>query len=98
MIPSLCDSDLVIFKKYYVNKTILKMGDIIIFNHPFKNIRLIKRIKSIEKYSIEVSGDNKSASHDSNFFGLIQKEKVIGIVTSKISYKSINYLKKLFNS
>ena len=50
---------------------------------PLKNIRLIKRVKNIIKNSIEVLGDNNEYSDDSNKFGLINNEKVIGIVTSK---------------
>tara|TARA_Y100001970_G_scaffold152586_1_gene186853 strand:- start:5050 stop:5346 length:297 start_codon:yes stop_codon:yes gene_type:complete len=97
MMPTLYDGDLVFFKKYSKEKTILKIGDIVIFHHPYKNIRLIKRVKAIKEYSIEVTGDNKNSSNDSKLFGFIQKEKIIGIVTSKISNKSINNFKKLFN-
>ena len=97
MVPSLNDGDLVFFKKYSVNKTILKMGDIIIFKHPLKKIRLIKRVKTIQTFSIEVSGDNKEFSSDSNFFGAIQKDQIIGIVTSRISFKVILSIKNLIN-
>jgi len=84
MLPSLKESEIVFFKKYIKNKSLLKVGQIIIFYHPLKNIRLIKRVKNISKNSIEVFGDNIAFSDDSNKFGLINKEKVIGIVTSKI--------------
>ena len=72
------------FKKYIKNKSLLKVGQIVIIYHPLKNIRLIKRVKNIIKNSIEVLGDNIEYSDDSNKFGLINNEKVIGIVTSKI--------------
>ena len=62
----------------------MKVGQIVIIYHPLKNIRLIKRVKNILKNSIEVLGDNIEYSDDSNKFGLINNEKVIGIVTSKI--------------
>jgi nickel-type superoxide dismutase maturation protease len=75
---------MVFFKKYIKNKSLLKVGQIVIIYHPLKNIRLIKRVKSIIKNSIEVLGDNVEYSNDSNKFGLINNEKVIGIVTSKI--------------
>ena len=81
------------FKKYIKNKSLLKVGQIVIIYHPLKNIRLIKRVKSIIKNSIEVLGDNIEYSDDSNKFGLINNEKVIGIVTSKlISLKLKNLL------
>ena len=84
MLPTLKEGDMVFFKKYIKNKSLLKVGQIVIIYHPLKNIRLIKRVKSIIKNSIEVLGDNIAFSDDSNKFGLINNEKVIGIVTSKI--------------
>ncbi len=84
MLPTLKEGDMVFFKKYIKNKSLLKVGQIVIIYHPLKNIRLIKRVKSIIKNSIEVFGDNIEYSDDSNKFGLINNEKVIGIVTSKI--------------
>ena len=62
----------------------MKVGQIVIFYHPLKNIRLIKRVKNVRQNSIEVFGDNIALSDDSNKFGLINNDKVIGIVTSKI--------------
>ncbi len=84
MLPTLEEGDIVFFKKFIKNKSHLKIGQIVIFYHPFKSIRLIKRIKNINKNNIEVYGDNVEYSDDSNKFGLINNEKVIGIVTSKI--------------
>ena len=84
MLPTLKESDIVFFKKYKKDKSLLDVGQIVIFHHPLKNIRLIKRIKNVSKNSIEVFGDNIEYSEDSNNFGLINKEKVIGIVTSRL--------------
>ena len=84
MLPSLKESEIVFFKKYIKNKSLLKVGQIVIFYHPLKNIRLIKRVKNVSQNSIEVFGDNIACSDDSNKFGLISNDKVIGIVTSKI--------------
>ena len=84
MLPNLKESDIVFFKKYIKNKSLLKVGQIVIFYHPLKNIRLIKRVKNVSQNSIEVFGDNIAFSNDSNKFGLINNDKVIGIVTSKI--------------
>ena len=84
MLPTLKEGDMVFFKKYIKNKSLLKVGQIVIIYHPLKNIKLIKRVKNIIKNGIEVLGDNIEYSDDSNKFGLINNEKVIGIVTSKI--------------
>ena len=97
MSPSLLDGDIVFFKEYILNKSKIEIGDIVIFDHPLAKITLIKRIKTIRKFGIEVSGDNEGFSNDSNYFGFIQKEKITGIVTSRIRYKSFLKLNNLFN-
>jgi nickel-type superoxide dismutase maturation protease len=84
MLPSLKKGDIVFFKNYKKGKSDLQPGQIVIFNHPLKNKRLIKRINSVNKYNIQVLGDNIEFSEDSNKFGLVSNEKVIGIVTSKL--------------
>ena len=84
MQPTLKENEVVFFKKYIKNKSVLKVGQIVIFYHPLKNISLIKRINNVSRHSIEVLGDNIEYSDDSSKFGLINNEQVIGIVTSKI--------------
>ena len=84
MLPTLIEGDLVFFKVYKKNKTRLKNRQIVIFDHPFKNKILIKRINSVNQNNIEVLGDNIEFSEDSKKFGLINNEKIIGIVTSKL--------------
>ena len=84
MLPYLKDGDIVFFKKYKMNKSRLKNQQIVIFNHPLQNQNLIKRINSVNQNNIEVLGDNIEFSEDSNKFGLINNEKIIGIVTSKL--------------
>ena len=84
MLPSLEDGDIVFFKKYKKNKSRLKNQQIVIFIHPLKNKRLIKRINSVNQNNIEVLGDNIEFSEDSNKFGLVNEEKIIGIITSKL--------------
>jgi len=84
MLPYLKEGDIVFFKKYKKNKSKLKNRQIVILNHPLKNKNLIKRISSVNQNNIEVVGDNIEFSEDSNEFGLINNEKIIGIVTSKL--------------
>ena len=94
MLPSLKDGDIVFFKNYKEKVSVLKQGQIIVFNHPLNNKRLIKRINLVNQNYIEVVGDNIGFSEDSNKFGLVSKEKVIGIVTSKLISPEV----KNFNS
>ena len=84
MFPSIEEGDIVFFKKYKKNKSKLKNRQIVIFNHPLKNKSLIKRITSVNQNYIEVLGDNIEFSEDSNKFGLVKNERIIGIVTSKL--------------
>ena len=90
MFPYLKEGDIVFFKKYKKNKSILKNRQIIIFNHPIKNKNLIKRINLVNKNNIEVHGDNIEFSEDSNKFGLVKNERIIGIVTSKLIIPELN--------
>ena len=84
MLPSLKEGDLVFFKIYKEGKSKPKSGQIVIFNHPLKNTICIKRITEVNQKNIRVLGDNIEFSEDSNKFGLINNEKIIGIVTSKL--------------
>tara|TARA_B100000941_G_scaffold209523_1_gene153335 strand:- start:67 stop:384 length:318 start_codon:yes stop_codon:yes gene_type:complete len=84
MLPSLKEGDLVFFKIYKERKSETKSGQIVIFNHPLKNAICIKRINLVNQNNIRVLGDNIEFSEDSNKFGLLNKEKIIGIVTSKL--------------
>ena len=84
MLPSLEEGDIVFFKEYKKNKSRLKYRQIVIFNHPLKNKKLIKRINSVNQNNIEVLGDNIEFSEDSNKFGLVNNENIIGIITSKL--------------
>ena len=84
MLPSLKDGDIVFFKNFKESDSKLKPRQIVIFSHPLKNKNLIKRINLVNQNNIEVLGDNIEFSEDSNKFGLVQKEKIIGIITSKL--------------
>jgi len=93
MLPSLEDGDIVFFKIYKEGDSALKTGQIVIFNHPIKKIICIKRINLVNQNNIGVIGDNIEFSEDSNKFGLLSNEKIIGIVTSKlITTKLKNFL------
>ena len=84
MSPTLKEGDIVFYKKYLINKSNLKVGQVVIFRHPIQGRIMIKRIKQIKENCIEVSGDNSKDSTDSKSFGFVKNEKIIGIVTSKI--------------
>ena len=84
MLPSLEEGDIVFFKIYKEGDSALKPGQIVIFNHPLKNLICIKRISLVNQNNVEVLGDNIEFSEDSNKFGFLSNQKIIGIVTSKL--------------
>ena len=90
MLPSLKEGDIVFFKNYKGDKSELKTGKVVIFNHPLKNKSLIKRINFVNQNNIEVLGDNIEFSEDSNKFGLVKTDRIIGIVTSKLIIPKLN--------
>ena len=94
MLPSLKEGEIVFFKPYKEGESEPKPGQLVIFNHPLKNINCIKRISVVNQNNIKVLGDNIEFSEDSNTFGLLNKEKIIGIVTSKLNFPKL----KIFNS
>ena len=91
MLPSLKEGDIVFYKIYKERVSTLKPGQIVIFNHPLKNIICIKRINLVNQNNIGVLGDNIELSEDSNKFGLLNNEKIIGIVTSKLITPKLKY-------
>ena len=84
MSPTFKEGDIVFYKKYLINKSNLKVGQVVIFRHPIQERIQIKRIKQIKENCVEVIGDNSKYSIDSKSFGFVQNEKIVGIVTSKI--------------
>ena len=96
MEPILESGDIVFYKDV-IDRSSISIGDIVIFNHPTKNIKLIKKISSIKGVGLEVSGENTNFSDDSNDFGLINKDSILGVVTSRISKKTTKNLKYIFN-
>ena len=90
MLPSLKEGDIVFFKNYKGDKSELKTGKVVIFYHPLNNKSLIKRINLVNQNNIEVLGDNIEFSEDSNRFGLVNNDRIIGIVTSKLIIPKLN--------
>ncbi len=79
MAPLFSDGDEVLFDPY-INQT-LNIGDILLFNHPYKkHNKLVKRITKIKGDSLYfLEGDNSFNSSDSRTFGYINKKSIIGI-------------------
>ena len=81
MSPTINQGDLVIYKPYNQVKSDLYIGNIVVAKHPIElNKLIIKRISKIEINGVQLIGDNQTSSNDSRHFGLINYEKLIGIV------------------
>jgi hypothetical protein len=65
------------------------IGDVIIANHPFhSNIKIVKRIQSIDGEMVFLIGDNPdpTASEDSHNFGRIHLDSILGVCVPRQEY------------
>ena len=81
MWPTLVDGQEIIGTSYDGQE--LKIGQIVVFRHPFDNeVIAVKRIKAVSDSRLFVEGDNPdpTASSDSHNFGMINFDSVIAVV------------------
>jgi len=87
MIPLLNPNDYIFYKPINYNNAI-KEGQIVLAKSPIKKDSIIIRMADkIKENLIDIRGLNETVSIDSRQFGLIESNKVIGIVTNKLSSK-----------
>ena len=81
MMPSLKTGDRVLVDP----SARVEIGDIVLANHPYKkNIRIIKRVSSIDSdASCFLVGDNPADSTDSQTFGNIAANDILGKVVCR---------------
>ena len=83
MSPTLADGQKVFFSTS--EERSLLPNDIVLFSHPYKRMKLVKRISHItDEGKYFMVGDNPDllSSEDSHNFGPIAREKIIGILTN----------------
>tara|TARA_B100001179_G_scaffold176451_1_gene131693 strand:+ start:371 stop:664 length:294 start_codon:yes stop_codon:yes gene_type:complete len=58
------------------------VGDIVVVHHPFKKMRVIKRVKRILQEGVFIQGDNPDpiGSDDSHNFGPVPTSSIIAII------------------
>lgn len=85
MWPTLADGDEAVFCRVEASEQAeLAAGQIILLDHPFrKNLRIIKRIQSIENGRLFVVGDNPdpTAAEDSHNFGEVEASLVLAVLS-----------------
>ena len=82
MSPTLADGQKVFFSTSEERSPL--PNDIVLFSHPYKRMKLVKRISHItDEGKYFMVGDNPDllSSEDSHNFGPIAREKIIGILT-----------------
>jgi len=83
MEPTFKNGDKLIFEKI-MNSTNVEIDDIVLCSHPFKKIKIIKRVKSIKNGLYFLKGDNPNIldTSDSRTFGPIKINQIIGKLVS----------------
>lgn len=85
MLPTLKDNEDVLVVPVHATKPI-SPGDIVVCRHPFTpSLRLVKRIsETFYDGSCYVVSDNAAEGTDSRSFGVVGRELIIGLVTSRL--------------
>jgi len=61
-----------------------RVGDIVIAQHPFKQVQLIKLVETIEPAGCWLVGMNPGESTDSRTLGFFPIDSIQGVVTSRL--------------
>lgn len=81
MVPYARDGDYAVTTRIFFN---IKEGDVLVFRSPSDGTILIKRVKRLENEhdgpGFFMEGDNRMRSTDSNRFGTVKREAVMGKV------------------
>ena len=80
MTPFVVDGQSVAINKLAFKIKNPRVGDVVLVQHPHRNIMLLKRITHIQNNTYFVTGDNPAHSTDSRSFGYIDKKYIIGKV------------------
>jgi nickel-type superoxide dismutase maturation protease len=87
MCPTIRSGDEVLVDTRAYFRRLPREGEVVIAKHPYKRgVSLIKRIALVEDSErIYLAGDNKSDSTDSDSFGSVLLDHVVGLVTGKFA-------------
>ena len=79
MEPTFKNGDKLTFKKI-MSDTNIGIDDIVLCSHPFKKLKIVKRVKSIDSGFYFLEGDNPNVldTSDSRTFGPLKINQIIG--------------------
>ncbi len=77
MEPAVKERDYLFVSRVYGR---LEEGDIVVLEHPRKDVKIVKRVKRISADSVFVIGDNGARSEDSRSFGPVRRSSIVGKV------------------
>lgn len=80
MRPTLKDGDVVLVSR----STRLTVGDIVLADHPFKHVTVVKRVTAVTGDRYELRGDDASESSDSRTFGTLSLKDIHGKVVCRL--------------
>ena len=80
MTPFVVDGQQVVVNKLVFKIKSPQVGDVVVVQHPHRNITLVKRITRVKNNTYFIEGDNPTHSTDSRHFGYISKKCIIGKV------------------
>ena len=83
MEPTFKNGDKLTFEKI-MNDAIIGINDIVLCSHPFKKLKIVKRIRSIDNGLYFLKGDNPNVlnTSDSRTFGPLKINQIIGKLVS----------------
>ena len=83
MEPTFKNGDKLTFEKI-MSHTKIEINDIVLCSHPFKKLKMVKRVKSIDNGLYFLKGDNPNVlnTSDSRTFGPLKINQIIGKLVS----------------
>jgi nickel-type superoxide dismutase maturation protease len=76
MRPAISDGDVILASR---SKRV-GVGDIVLADHPYKNVAVVKRVTAVTDGRYELRGDDASESSDSRTFGTLSRKDIRGKV------------------
>jgi nickel-type superoxide dismutase maturation protease len=84
MLPFLDSGQILLVDRFAYRHFPPQVGDIVVAIHPrLPDLKIVKRIVSIDGEKYFLQGDNLEESSDSRTFGMVEKQLIWGKVTSK---------------